>query len=439
MGNILELDHVTEKASEHGTAENGQVQYSAVGMKGWRVTMEDCHTLCNALPVDGREEKLEDHSLFAVYDGHGGSLTSQYAGENFLRIFSNRSELKKYAALPLQGRKSRDDVTGIELLKNALTKTFKDLDTELRIAQSKRNEDIAKEEEEKEEKTETCKISSEESILRRMERSGSTCVVVMLTPSHILCANAGDSRAILRKDGKALPLSFDHKPPNLPEQERIIAAGGFVKAKRVDGDLAVSRGLGDFAFKSEGEFSTHRQKVIPIPDIITCPRDTAKDEFIIIACDGIWDVISNSECSDMVQSILDEGETNITMVCEEILDTCLERNSRDNMTLVMVCLPGVKMSQKNFSNGAVVMKRRTARQARILETQAKITAQHTAKSIKSMGLDFGSLGPLSKTDNSDKAGVGEMQCSNEEGNVKSSSGVQLRDQQQLPTRTQDVA
>jgi len=410
MGNILELDHVTEKTSEHGTAESDQIQYSAVGMKGWRVTMEDCHTLCNAIPVDGKEEKLEDHSLFAVYDGHGGSLTSEYAGENFVRIFSRRLEFQKYAALPPQGRKSRDDVTGIELLKNALTESFKELDAELRIVQSKWNEELAKEEEEKkEERIRTIRISSEESILRRMERSGSTCVVVLLTPSHILCANAGDSRAILRKDGKALPLSFDHKPPNLPEQERIIAAGGFVKGKRVNGDLAVSRGLGDFSFKNVGEFSIYSQKVIPIPDIITCPRDKAKDEFIVLACDGIWDVVSNSECSDMVQSILDEGETNITMVCEEILDMCLERNSRDNMTLVMVCLPGVKMSQKNFPNGTVVMKRRTARQARLLETQAKITAQHTADSIKSMGLDFSSLSSSSKANNSNKTGVAQTQ------------------------------
>mmetsp|Transcript_2540 Transcript_2540/g.3744 ORF Transcript_2540/g.3744 Transcript_2540/m.3744 type:complete len:415 (-) Transcript_2540:262-1506(-) len=382
MGNVLELDHVTAKSTHIGTTNKGQIQYAASGMKGWRVTMEDCHTLCDAIPIDHTAEMLENHSLFAVYDGHGGALTSLYAGENFIRIFSKQHEVRKYVALPLKGNKSREDVIGIELLKNALKRTFVALDAELRIVQHKKNEEFAREDEKQEEKRGSM---IEDTSVRRVERSGSTCNVVLITPSHFICANAGDSRAILRRDGKSLPLSFDHKPSNLPELERITTAGGFVKSRRINGDLAVSRGLGDFVFKCEPEIAINKQKVICDPEIIVYPRDEVRDEFLVLACDGIWDVMSNEQCSDMIQKILVEGETKIDLVCEEVLDMCLERNSRDNMTLIMVCLPGIKMRKSAFGSNAVQM-RRTARRARLLETQAKLTAKHTAKRI---GLDFG--------------------------------------------------
>ena len=115
----------------------------------------------------------------------------------------------------------------------------------------------------------------------RFERSGSTCVVVLVTPSHIICANAGDSRAVLRRNGSVLPLSFDHKPNNVPELGRINDAGGFVKGKRVDGDLAVSRGLGDFTYKSNETLPVNLQKVIPHPEFVVYPR-VKEDEFMIL-------------------------------------------------------------------------------------------------------------------------------------------------------------
>lgn len=388
MGNILELDHVTKKASEQGTA--GPLRYAASGMKGWRVTMEDCHTLCEAIPVDGLDGTLDDHTLFAVYDGHGGDLTSLYAGDNFVRLLSKRPEMKKYANLSKEGSKSRGDVTGIGLLRTALKATFKDLDNELRKVQIGKNEEYARAEkaiifQAAEEKIDVEVLAEQEGHIRRIERSGSTCVVVLITPTHIMCANAGDSRAILRRGGEALPLSFDHKPSNLPELERIGTAGGFVKSKRVDGDLAVSRGLGDFAFKGQADFPHRKQKVIFDPDILVYPRDEQNDEFIVLACDGVWDVASNGQCSEMIQTILDEGETDISLVCEEVLDMCLERNSRDNMTMVLVCFPGIKMETVSYRGSNVVTNRRTSRRARILEAHAKNAAVNTAKS---MGLNF---------------------------------------------------
>jgi serine/threonine protein phosphatase PrpC len=292
--------------------------------------------------------------------------------------------MKRYAALPKTGNKSREDVTGVELLRNALNSAFRELDSALRKLQSELNQQYLSKEEELQ--GEQAKDSEDNvSTFRKLERSGSTCCVVVITPSHFICANAGDSRAILRRGGNTLPLSFDHKPPNLPEQERIVSAGGFVKARRVDGDLAVSRGLGDFFFKSQIELPLNKQKVISEPEILVYPRDSVKDEFIAVACDGVWDVVDNNECGAMIQDILDEGETDIVLVCEEVLDSCLEKNSRDNMTLVMVCLPAIRMMKDSGRRSNVVMNRRAARRNRILEAHAKAAAQTTAKTI---GLNF---------------------------------------------------
>merc|ERR1712008_572702 len=118
------------------------------------------------------------------------------------------------------------------------------------------------------------------------------------------CANAGDSRSVYSKNsGKAIALSYDHKPDDEPEETRIMKAGGYVSGGRVDGDLAVSRGFGDFRFKACPQLEPHDQRVSPIPDIMVQNRNDEEDEFIILACDGIWDVATNQECVQMVTDI----------------------------------------------------------------------------------------------------------------------------------------
>jgi serine/threonine protein phosphatase PrpC len=71
----------------------------------------------------------------------------------------------------------------------------------------------------------------------------------MITKTEILCANAGDSRAVLSKKGKAKELSVDHKPDTPSEKRRIERANGYVEDSRVNGMLALSRALGDFEYK----------------------------------------------------------------------------------------------------------------------------------------------------------------------------------------------
>jgi len=88
----------------------------------------------------------------------------------------------------------------------------------------------------------------------------------------------------------------------------------------------------------------------------------------------------------MIQEIMDEGETDLGLVCEEVLDTCLEKNSRDNMTIVAVALPGIKMCRDPSKSTNAVWSRRAARKARILELHARIAAQSAGAGL---GLDFG--------------------------------------------------
>mmetsp|Transcript_9130 Transcript_9130/g.15518 ORF Transcript_9130/g.15518 Transcript_9130/m.15518 type:complete len:693 (+) Transcript_9130:114-2192(+) len=219
------------------------------------------------------------------------------------------------------------------------------------------------------------------------EDSGTTASIVLLTPRWIVCANAGDSRAVYsRSNHRVVALSYDHKPDDEEEERRITDAGGYVSAGRVEGDLAVSRGLGDFRFKEEaavlsgaqGENRDGRgssssaaaknngssmlkpgdQKVSPVPDIIVQNRDRAEDEFIIIACDGIWDVQTNQECVKMVADMFSEGEDDLGLICEEVLDLCLIKGSKDNMTAAVIKFP-----RQVVGKGGGVMARRERRGA----------------------------------------------------------------------------
>eukprot|EP00980_Cylindrotheca_fusiformis_P015897 scaffold4658_cov118-Cylindrotheca_fusiformis.AAC.3 len=228
---------------------------------------------------------------------------------------------------------------------------------------------------------------------------GTTGIAVLITPDSIICANVGDSRAILattttttaaaaaaatiapaattaatdttKKDTDqetiVLALSRDHKP-NLPDEEkRILQANGFIAlGGRVNGELAVSRAIGDFGFKDysssiKGEDGNDKRslaqklKISPFPE--TTIRDRSNnDRLLIVACDGIWDVLSNESCVELVQTLLSEGESNMGLITEEVLDNCLKKGSQDNMTLI-----AIKFDGQPIGSGGGVMKRRSQR------------------------------------------------------------------------------
>ena len=129
--------------------------------------------------------------------------------------------------------------------------------------------------------------------------AGCTANVILITATHIYCANSGDARGVLCEKGKSLDLSRDHKPDLPTERSRVISAGHYVEDSRVDGVIAISRALGDWEYKSD-KLLPEKMAVSGYPDV-TKTEITPNTEFVICACDGIWDCMSSQQACDFVR------------------------------------------------------------------------------------------------------------------------------------------
>ncbi|XP_044015569.1 probable protein phosphatase 2C 21, partial [Aphidius gifuensis] len=174
-------------------------------------------------------------------------------------------------------------------------------------------------------------------------KSGCTAIVALLHGENLYVANAGDSRCVLCRDGKALELSLDHKPKDTEEMKRIERAGGEVTWQgRVNGNLNLSRAIGDHQYKQNTELPPEDQMISALPDIRHILIDPKRDEFLILACDGIWNSMSSSEVVKFVKKKINDAGDNISKVCEELFDHCLAPDTRgaqlgcDNMTTIIV-------------------------------------------------------------------------------------------------------
>ena len=171
---------------------------------------------------------------------------------------------------------------------------------------------------------------------------------MLVCDKHIIVANAGDSRSVLCRKGKAMPLSKDHKPNDPAERARISNAGGYVAEAqnghyRVNGNLNLSRSLGDLKYKCDGKLAPAKQVITAEPDVMRVAR-TPDDEFVVVACDGVWDVMSNQEVVEFVRARL-KNEKRLSKICEEIMNNCIADDPKktqgiggDNMTCIIVTL-----------------------------------------------------------------------------------------------------
>lgn len=286
MGQTLSEPVTTKESS---ICRDSNYNVASCAMQGWRISMEDAHTHLLACPDD------EKAAFFAVYDGHGGARVAQFAGMHLHKRVIGHELFAK------------GDVAG------ALKGGFFKLDEDLR------NDEETKE-----------------------QMSGTTAVVVIVKDGKIYCGNAGDSRAVLCQQGKAVPLSFDHKPSNESEINRIVAAGGWVDSGRVNGNLALTRALGDFVFKTSENLKPEEQVVTADPDVIEVEL-TRDHEFIVLACDGIWDCLTNEQVVWYVRTRLAAGDSP-EKICEDLVTKCLSPDCEtyaigcDNMSVVIVCL-----------------------------------------------------------------------------------------------------
>lgn len=294
MGQILSHPK-TEKSSEEGGDE--LVAYGLSCMQGWRVSMEDSHsTILNMSKLSSSSSNTSHNSFFAVYDGHGGEKVAIFTGENLPKILSKNENYQ------------------IGNYNKSLKDTF--LQTDIEILN---DNELSK------------------------DPSGCAATSTLITNDKIYCANAGDSRCVLSINGIVKPLSFDHKPTNEGEKNRIVNAGGFVDMGRVNGNLALSRGIGDFEFKDSKNLPAEEQAVTALPDILEHNLNKLNDEFIILACDGIWDCLTSQQSVDFVRRYIKEKKSLIE-ICELMMNTCLAPTTGgsgigcDNMSVCIVAL-----------------------------------------------------------------------------------------------------
>ena len=264
---------------------------------------------CGVSARQGRRPTMEDrHTIkqlseglhfFGVYDGHGGTRAADFTRDNLHQNFSQAK-----------------NGTVRERLTHAPLKTDKDF-------------------------LEQCKD----------DESGTTAVVAVVDTyvNKLFVANVGDSRAILTRKGKVLLVTKDHKPET--ELERIKNAGGHVYRGRVNDILAVSRAIGDRDLKEVG--------VIPDPDIYE--KNIQEGDILVLACDGVWDVMNNEEVAIFVHEMFskpnNEEEIRFLETSEEELarHEKLDEGGCQQVKLIARALRNEAHSQKSRDNISVLI------------------------------------------------------------------------------------
>jgi len=243
-----------------------------------RETMEDEH-LC----IDNFNNSPQS-AFFAVYDGHGGIEVAEFvAGTLHQKL--------------------------IDELKNYEKPTIEDISKSITTAHLKTDQLI---------------------IDQPIKVSGATSCMALVSidpytaERWLHVANIGDARAVLCRNGKAERLSYDHKATDELEIKRITEAKGLLVLGRVGGSLAVSRAFGDIDLKKWGLCADPY-----ISQTLLLPTDT----FLIVACDGLWDVATDQQAVDVLI-----GETNPQKMSEKLLYYALDHGTKDNVTIIVVNL-----------------------------------------------------------------------------------------------------
>lgn len=246
------------------------------------------------------------YHMYAVFDGHGGKSISKHCSQTMHKLLAEEA-------------RNMPEVTAGEKMSawasDLFKRTFHKCDSTAAAAVGQ----------------------------NQAEGSGSTAVVALVGGGHVAVANCGDSRAVLSRGGRAVPLSFDHKPERPDEMKRVESLGGqvvFWNGYRVLGVLAMSRAIGDHCL---------RPFVIPDPEVRTVEVG-ADDDFLILASDGLWDALSNDDACNAAARALARwrqspaGEQQRTrrsgeqLAADVLVRLAIARGSVDNVSAVVVDL-----------------------------------------------------------------------------------------------------
>ncbi|XP_017243152.1 protein phosphatase 2C 50 [Daucus carota subsp. sativus] len=270
--------------------------------------------------------------FFGVYDGHGGSQVADYCRDRIHLALAEEFELVK-EHLHIESVANNWQ----EQLENAFLRCFRRVDMEVAGV-------------------DPGNANGEERNLEPIasDAVGSTAVVTLICSTHIMVANCGDSRAVLCRGKESLALSLDHKPGRHDERKRIEAAGGMViywDELRVSGVLAMSRSIGDRYLAPY---------VISDPEMMFVPR-TKEDECLILATDGLWDVVKNEEACDLARKrihlwhkrngsmLTSSGEVSGSAAQDAasfLSQLALQRGSKDNISVIVVDLKAQRKFKK---------------------------------------------------------------------------------------------
>jgi len=353
-----------QKKTEGGKSQ--KLEWAVCEMQGWRAAMEDATCIVASLP-----EPLAEQALFAVFDGHGGSQVSHIASKEFPKVLQVCANKLQDSATETQKEEMQSnlDISGPCTPGTSSSSKPKELeeDDKCRLSNNGVEADIAlKAEGGLSGKSLSMSMIAMDAFLRQLGNGlnskrngiplssplgivarhleanrqknafnliGSTAIVALVdcrgSTRTVTVANCGDSRAVLCRAGKAVELSEDHKPELESEENRIRLAGGSVKligpCHRIDGwGLNLSRALGDFHYKARADLSAEEQKVIAVPEIRTVQLDD-DDEFLVLACDGCFELHSSQDVIDIVNGALRAG-VDVQQAAEQLVDKSCSPN-----------------------------------------------------------------------------------------------------------------
>ncbi|POS88192.1 hypothetical protein EPUL_000953 [Erysiphe pulchra] len=292
-------------------------------------------------------EVLEtDNGYFAIFDGHAGTFAADWCGKKLHIILEDMIRMNPNVPLPelldLTFTKVDAQLEKLPLKNSGCTAVIAVLRWEDRIPNSQvatgstpiapataATFKVVNQSSNTNELSKNDLNSSEGSSPTQNNGSSSsgeathTRLRITATRQRVLyTANVGDARIILCRKGKALRLSYDHKGSDENEGKRVANAGGLILNNRVNGVLAVTRALGDNYMKDLVTGHPYTTETIIQPDT---------DEFIILACDGLWDVCSDQEAVNLVREIDDP-----TSAAKRLVDHALSRFSTDNLSCMIV-------------------------------------------------------------------------------------------------------
>ncbi|KAI0492001.1 hypothetical protein KFK09_026264 [Dendrobium nobile] len=257
-------------ASGGWKSEDGRLSCGYSSFRGKRASMEDFFDIRNSM-IDGQTV-----NLFGIFDGHGGSRAAEFLKAHLLENLLKHPEF-------------------LTDTKKAISETYKKTDSDF--------------------------LDSERNTFRD---DGSTASTAVLVGKRLYVANVGDSRAVISKAGKAVPLSDDHKPNRSDERKRIEDAGGIVMwagTWRVGGVLAMSRAFGNRLLK---------QFVVAEPEIQE--EEVGEDlDLLVLASDGLWDVVPNEDGISLART-----EEEAEAAARKLTETAFSRGSADNITCIVV-------------------------------------------------------------------------------------------------------